>query len=51
MSASMVQKFSESVRGRFEDFLEVECLVGDIYTNKHKAEKQLQKHKQEHNLD
>jgi len=45
MSASMVRKFSKSVRGRFEDFLEAECLVGDIYTNRHKVEKQVQKYK------
>ena len=28
-------KLLESVRGRLEDFLEAECLVGDIYTRKH----------------
>ena len=45
MSASMLLKFYESVRGRFKDFLEAECLVGDICTNRHKAEEQVQKHK------
>ena len=45
MFALMVLKFSESVNGRFKDFLEAECLVGDICTNRHKAEKQVQKHK------
>ena len=45
MSTSMLLKFSESVRGRFEDFLEAECLVGDICTDRHTAEKQAQKHK------
>ena len=37
MSASMVQKLSESVRGRFEKFLVAECLVGDICKDGHKA--------------
>ena len=39
MSASMDLKLLESVHGHLEDFLEVECLVGDIYTNKHTTEK------------
>ena len=37
MSASIVQKLSESVRGRFENFLVAECLVGDICKDRHKA--------------
>ena len=51
MSASLVLKFSESMRGHFEDFWEVECLVGDICTDKHTAEKQVQNTKQEHKID
>ena len=41
-------KFLESVQGCLDDFLEVECLVGDIYTSKHntkKKKKQVKKHK------
>ena len=45
MSALIVQKFSESVRGCFGDFLVAECLVGDIYKNRHTTKKQVQKHK------
>ena len=37
MSASMVQKLSESVRGSFENFLVAECLVRDICKDRHKA--------------
>ena len=37
MSASVDMKLSESVHGRLEDLLEVECLVGDICTRKHKT--------------
>jgi len=52
MFASVDLKFSEFVRGRFEDFLEAECLVGDIYTNRHKAKRNMCKNtKQEHKLD
>ena len=32
-------KFLESVQGCLDDFLEVECLVGDIYTSKQKTKK------------
>ena len=32
-------KLTESVRGRLEDFLEAECLVGNICTKNHKIEK------------
>ena len=39
MSASMDLKLSEFVCGCLEDFLEAECLVGDICTNKHTTEK------------
>ena len=35
----MELKLSESVQGCLEDFLEVECLVGDICTYNHKTEK------------
>ena len=45
MSVSMVLKFSESVHGRFEHLLKAKCLVRDICKNKHKAKKQVQKHK------
>ena len=34
----MVQKFSESVHGHFEDFLVTECLVGDICKERHEAQ-------------
>ena len=52
MSASMVQKFSESMHGSFEDFLVAQCLVGDIYKNRHKAQSNKCKNtKQEHKLD
>ena len=43
MSAPMLLKFFEFVQGRFIDFFEVECLARDIC--KHKAEKQVKKHK------
>ena len=39
MSASMDLKLTEFVRGRLEDFLEAECLVGNICTKNHKIEK------------
>ena len=45
MSASMVWKLSEFMHGCFEDFLVAECLVGDIYKNRHTTKKQVQKHK------
>ena len=32
-------KFLESMQGCLDDFLEVECLVGDIYTSKHNTKK------------
>ena len=39
-------KLSKSVWGCLEDFLEAECLVGDIYTQDYQArEKQVQKTK------
>ena len=45
-------KFSESVRGRLEDFLEVECLVGDICTRKNTTKRNKCKNtKTEHKLD
>ena len=50
--ASMNLKLSESVHGCLEDFLEVECLVGDICTSKHTTEKRsAETHKQEQKLD
>ena len=39
MSALANMKLLESVRGRLEDFLQAECLVGDICTRKHKTGK------------
>ena len=45
MSASMDLKFLESVQGCLDDFLEVECLVGDIYTSKHNTKKKKKKKK------
>ena len=50
--ASMDLKLSESMRGHLEDFLEVECLVGDICTSKHTTKKRSAEiHKQEQKLD
>ena len=45
MSALMDLKFLESVQGCLDDFLEVECLVGDIYTSKHNTKKKKKKKK------
>ena len=39
MSASANMKLLEFVWGHLEDLLEVECLVGDIYTRKKKSAK------------
>ena len=39
MFASIDLKLSESVRARLEDFLDAECLVGDIYTCIERIEK------------
>ena len=48
-------KLSESMQGCLEDVLEAECLVGDIYTSKHKIEEKKKKKKTgaktEHKLD
>ena len=51
MSASMDLKLSMFVRGRLDDFLEAECLVGDIYTNTKTKKNRCKNTKTEHKLD
>ena len=44
-------KLSESMQGCLEDVLEAECLVGDIYTSKHKIEEKKKKQVQKQNTN